>query len=228
MTWAYMFFNLAILLPCLALSHLKKIGPLQRRTQLGWAYATVSMAFIVWDIIAARAGHWGFSTEFTLPFRQLGLPLEEVAFFFTIPFGCMLVWDALEGLQGTVSQMMVRVMTSVIGLASFLIVFMHLDRGYTRVAGFVALLVLIILITQRALVQSRRFWHFQAITLGLFVVCNLVLTGLPIITYGAGQIIGWRFVTIPLEDFFFNFALLNSFLLVYELSSKWLHRSAAK
>jgi lycopene cyclase domain-containing protein len=41
---------------------------------------------------------------------------------------------------------------------------------------------------------------------------------LPVITYGAGSYIGFRVATIPIEDFFFNFALLTLFVLVYESS----------
>jgi lycopene cyclase domain-containing protein len=43
---------------------------------------------------------------------------------------------------------------------------------------------------------------------------------LPIITYGSDAIIGFRIGDIPIEDFFFNFAFINLFLLAFTTADK--------
>jgi hypothetical protein len=86
------------------------------------------------------------------------------------------------------------------------------------------------------LVSTRRFWLYIVITIGLFVVFNMVLTAIPIVTYGPEHIWGgddlWngRFFTIPLEDFIYNISMLTWYLMAYHLIIKCCEsrRSAAK
>ena len=43
------------------------------------------------------------------------------------------------------------------------------------------------------------------------------LTGLPVVVYGEAATTGVRFITIPLEDFFYNFGLLGFYLFFFRL-----------
>lgn len=53
--------------------------------------------FTVWDVLAIRAGLWSFDprwvTGWELPFD---LPVEEVAFFFTVPICAILAYEAVR------------------------------------------------------------------------------------------------------------------------------------
>ncbi len=216
MSWVYTLFNLAVLVPCVVISVVRKQGPLQNKKALLAGYASVSALFIIWDILAARAGHWFFSDTYTLAYRFLGLPIEEIAFFITVPFGCMLVWDALPKEKFTMTRVQYRLLLGAIGLSGSILAVFGWENGYSRTAGLAVLLVLGVLVwAQPRLVTAKRFWYFQLSTLGLFLICNLFLTALPVITYNDAAKTSWHILTIPIEDLFYNFALLNSFLLVY-------------
>ena len=55
------------------------------------------IVFLIWDAIAVARGHWHFSDRYTtgwlLPF---GIPVEEVAFFVTIPLCALLTYEAVD------------------------------------------------------------------------------------------------------------------------------------
>ncbi|MBE0644156.1 MAG: lycopene cyclase domain-containing protein [Bacteroidetes bacterium] len=59
------------------------------------AMTLVAVPFVVWDIYATEAGHWSFSTLYTLQFRIVNLPLEEVLFFIVVPLTSILVWETV-------------------------------------------------------------------------------------------------------------------------------------
>ena len=52
--------------------------------------------FLVWDLLATRAGHWSFDEDQTLPFRVAGIPVEEVSFFVVIPLVTILTYEAVK------------------------------------------------------------------------------------------------------------------------------------
>ena len=181
--------------------------------------ALVSVPFIIWDALAAQAGHWQFSQAYTLGINAWGLPLEEILFFVTVPLGCMVVWVQLGRVSNATKPLMaikhahwllVSAVPILVGLAV-----LSETPSYTRLALLAAAITCIILSWHRRLVVSRRFVVFQLCSFALFLVCNTILTGLPIITYSDQAVLGWRIGTIPVEDFLYNFALLNLFLVAY-------------
>lgn len=52
--------------------------------------------FLLWDVLATRAGHWRFDPSQTLPWRVGGLPYEEVAFFVVIPLVAVLTYEGVR------------------------------------------------------------------------------------------------------------------------------------
>lgn len=199
------------------------LGPLVIRVQfwqrwrgLIWGLLFVSLPFIVWDWYAAKAGHWFFSADYTFSFRIVGLPLEEIAFFVTVPLACMFVWSVIERFD---DKRLFTPRTAKWGSYATVLIFGALavvqTHAYTRLVLAAGALAAIILSRWSELLASRRFWVFQGISLGLFMVFNTVLTSLPIIMYGTDAIVGFRIGTIPVEDFLYNFVLLDLFLLCF-------------
>ena len=65
--------------------------------RLARTLAVPAAAFAVWDVLAIRAGVWDFNpryvTGWLLPFE---LPVEEAAFFLTIPICAILAYEAVR------------------------------------------------------------------------------------------------------------------------------------
>jgi len=54
----------------------------------------------------------------------------------------------------------------------------------------------------------------------LFFVFNYLLTSIPIVIYNPYAITNIRILTIPIEDFFYNFSMLFLYLFFYLKSKK--------
>ena len=55
-----------------------------------------AIPWLIWDVWATWRGHWGFNPDFILGFKIINLPVEEVAFFFVIPFCSIFVWTLIR------------------------------------------------------------------------------------------------------------------------------------
>jgi lycopene cyclase domain-containing protein len=77
--------------------------------------------------------------------------------------------------------------------------------------------------TRIRLITRRAFWVAYAIILAFQLVVNGLLTGLPVVRYRPGDIIGWRLVYAPVEDLLFGFCLV----LLTLTGWVWLGRRAA-
>jgi len=67
------------------------------------------------------------------------------------------------------------------------------------------------------LASTRTFWVFWAVMAALTTLVNGYLTWRPIVRYGAEFFLGIRVFTIPVEDYFFGFALITANLIIWEL-----------
>jgi lycopene cyclase domain-containing protein len=60
------------------------------------AMAVPVAIFVAWDLFAIARGHWDFNPDYVTGIRLPGsLPLEELAFFITIPICSLLTYEAV-------------------------------------------------------------------------------------------------------------------------------------
>lgn len=188
----------------------------QRWRNMLYGLGAVSAPFVLWDIVAVEQRHWSFSEHYTQPLRILGLPLEEILFFVVVPLACMFVWTFIESKPNKRIINDQRAKNIVINAAlAMAAVGIFIPSIYTRIVLLVAAVACFLLSRYPGLITGRRFWVFQATVLGLFLICNTILTSLPIISYHPDAIIGLRLGTIPIEDVFYNFALITLFLICF-------------
>ena len=60
----------------------------------------VVVVFVVWDVLAIRAGHWDYDPEQVTGGQLGGLPLEELLFFLVIPVCAILTLEAVRAVRG--------------------------------------------------------------------------------------------------------------------------------
>jgi lycopene cyclase domain-containing protein len=217
----YLIFNLLVILPVLVLSFTTNVKPHKHIKGLLAGYLFVSLPFAIWDVWAVSRGHWGFNPEYVLGPKLFGVPFEEFLFFITIPFALIYTWGVVKKFIGDIGVPAIMPLIAMGSISAFSIwsLIFYWDNGYTRTASIVALFTILLLLGTR-LAYSLRFWTFQLILLGLFLIFNSVLTMLPIVTYDVNAIIGFKFGDIPIEDFLFNFAFANLFLLAYHTADQ--------
>jgi lycopene cyclase domain-containing protein len=169
-------------------------------------------------------GDWAFNKDYLMGLKIAGLPIEEILFFVVVPYSCIFIY---ENLNHFFNDKAIPYNKWFYYLLSIIFIFIGVffnQQEYTVLAMFsVAFFFLIASTWFPDLLQSRNFWIYLLISFFAFIIFNYLLTSIPIVTYNPEAIWGgtvqqvWngRFITIPYEDFFYNFSMLSFYLLVY-------------
>jgi lycopene cyclase domain-containing protein len=217
----YLLLNLAIISFPLAAVFYPKVGYHRKLLAVLFSILVVGTVFVAWDILATERGHWAFNPAYTLGIRFMGLPLEEIMFFLTVPFSCLFIY---ESLCAYLPEFCVPFKRGFYVGAAVLLLLMAVS-SFGREYSFAVFLAVGVFLLFAAfflqdLLSSGRYWVYLGITLLLFIVFNFILTSLPIVSYGQTMIWGTRFLTIPLEDFLYNYLMLSLYLGVYIWAKK--------
>lgn len=214
----YLLLDLLVIAVPLALSFDRKVAFFRRWPAVFISIATVGALYIVWDVFATMRGDWSFSKEFTGSLRIAGLPLEEILFFVAVPYACIFVLEVVRAYlperNFTFSSRTAALLGSFFLVAG--LIFYRLPYTLTVCSVTAAFFFLGGLIGSKEL-GRRSFWLALAISCIPFLIANGILTGMPVVIYGEGHILGIRIGTIPLEDFFYSFSMLGFYFLVFSL-----------
>jgi len=186
--------------------------------------AIVMIPYIIWDVLVTGS-HWWFNTAYTLDFRLFGLPIEEWLFFITVPFGCLLVWETLPQANKATQVPPLRHVRSILYmmLLGGALVF-SVGKQYTGLVLFCLGLVGLAdkLLRVDLLLQPKTYLYLSAV-FGLILVFNGYLTARPVVLYGGSYQIGYRILSIPVEDFGYGFTLMLFNAILYEKLRKTWH-----
>ena len=223
MPFTYLALNLFIIAVPLWYTPDKRTAYYRRLPAVGFSIAVVSTCYLLWDILVTERGEWSFNGKYLTGVQILNIPLEEVLFFITVPYSCLFIYEVV--LYATKSSKF-RLPASVISALILALLGSSLafyPQGYTAKAlascGF---FLMIALFLDRPLLESKQYWIWLAICYLPFLIINTVLTALPVVEYNSKAIWGLRVGTIPLEDFFYNYAMLSFYLLVYRIAKKFI------
>ncbi len=219
----YLLLDLLVLAGPLALSFDRKVHFYTRWPAVFAAIVIVGAVYVAWDTWFAARGHWTFNPAHVGRVRFLGLPLEEILFFVTVPYACLFVYEVVRAYAPEVVLSVSWPLLAAAAAAFVAAAAVWRRQTYTAVAMLsCAAFVPIAALTDQALIGSGHFWLAIAITYVPFMIANGVLTALPVVIYSPGAIWGVRVTTIPLEDFFYNFSMLAFEALVYRAALRLL------
>jgi lycopene cyclase domain-containing protein len=192
-----------------------------------WKYALPAIAgtafiFIAWNCLFTYWGIWGFNSRYTIGKNLFGLPVEDILFFFSIPFACLFTYFALNQLiekdylspyQELISSIVIVVLLVFGGFYMH-----HLYTG--SVFLFTGLFLAFVWLKLRVRFMGRLYFCFIALLIP-FLILNGILTGSfieePVVWYNNTENMGLRIGTIPLEDVVYAFLML---LLCVTISEK--------
>jgi lycopene cyclase domain-containing protein len=223
-SFTYLCINLGIILGPLCLTPNHRVAYYRKLPAVAVATLVVGGLYIAWDIVVTEWGEWSFNPRYLTGIKVVNLPLEEILFFVTVPYSCLFIFEALSATakdkKFRLSVGLVLTAVGVLATGSIL----YFNQGYTSKAlASCALFLLLALRLDRPLLAGRRYWIWIAICLIPFLIVNTILTALPVVQYNPTAIWGPRFITIPFEDFFYNFSLLSFYLLVYRMAGRKLN-----
>lgn len=212
----YLIINIAIILIPLLMSFEKKIKFYKNFPFLFGAIFIVGTVFILWDIIATYRNDWSFNSDYTLGLKIINLPLEEILFFITVPFASIFIYETFKYYFNEKTFTLSKKILYVVLIFFFIVSFITKDKYYTStISFFCGLFFFTIIITKSTLLNSKIFWYWIVFTYIPFFIVNYILTSLPIVIYSDSALLKIRIITIPIEDFFYSFALLSFNLFFY-------------
>lgn len=176
--------------------------------------------FLIWDSYKTAIGVWGFNpAHYT--FLLGNLPIEEWFFFITFPFASIFIYESLNYYSPKDRIAPIEPYLTPALIAFFLVVgILYWQHAYTATtflacAGF--LLYHYLFITPR---YRSRFYLGLLVGYIPFIIVNGALTGTftqqPVVVYNPEEYLGIRFLSIPLDDFAYNFILEFSVITLYE------------
>jgi lycopene cyclase domain-containing protein len=232
--YTYLYFNILVIIFPFLLSFDKRVAFWRK-----WPYLFISiifgdLIFVTWDSIVTDIGHWSFNEDHLTGIWVFGIPLEELLFFVTVPYACLFTYEVIQYYLREWRVPFNRYVNLALAAVLVIAAFLFMDQGYTFIVLlYTAGMVVIATFAEGPLLKSRKFWIYTLITIGLFTVFNMILTAIPIVEYspehiwGGDGLFNGRFFTIPLEDFFYNFSLLTTYLLFYLFAKRIIKRRAA-
>lgn len=230
MNYTYLLINFFTILVPLIFSFHPKLNFYKTWYAFFPAVLLAGLLFIAGDIYFTHMGVWGFNEQYLTGIAVFNLPLEEILFFFCIPYACVFTFHCLDQFfERSLSKPMEEKFT--MGFIFLLLVvavwnFRHIYTWTTFLGLALLLMVSSFIFRTRWL---GKFYIIYVVLLLPFFIVNGLLTGTgleePVVWYNETEFMGIRILTIPLEDVFYGMALILLNLLIYK---KLLSRNSSK
>jgi lycopene cyclase domain-containing protein len=217
----YLLINIFTIIVPFLLTFEQKLKFYKKLLPVAVSILIVSSVYVIWDMIATKKGDWGFNPDYLLGIYLFGLPLEEILFFITVPFSAIFIYETISFYLKESKIYFNRYFYFAIMILLTVGIILFGNQNYTLIV-FIYCLAFLVLSTffYTDILKSKIFWITILISYVPFLAVNYVLTSLPIVNYNPNAIWGKRFLTIPLEDFFYSFSMISLWLLVYLIADK--------
>ena len=204
----------------MALSFDKKVAYYRKWSALILAMILPAAGYIIWDIYFTSQGIWSFNVDYILGFHLFNLPIEEVLFFFVVPFCCVFIYECIKQYFPKMQdQSIYAKLTWVMAIVLLVFALLNFSRRYTFYTfSLNAILLFALPLIKRKWqhIHIRRMFVSYAIILIPFLLVNGLLTAIPVVLYNDVENLGTRIYTIPVEDIFYGMLLIFADILCYE------------
>jgi len=179
-----------------------------------------ALFYIIWDIIFTADNVWSFNENYITGIKLINLPIEEVLFFFVVPYCCLFIYECIRcyfpHIHNKPVADYVLGITAVLLLATGLIMYNH---AYTSVTFILTAVFSFIVLWKKKIFtgfDSASFLLSYLIILVPFLIVNGFLTAIPVVLYNDAENLGMRIYTIPFEDTFYGMLLILMNTVIYE------------
>ena len=173
--------------------------------------------YLIWDYIFTIQNVWSFNPSYILGIKFFDLPLEEILFFFTVPFACIFIYECLKvHFNPKITQEISRGITYILIIACIILLFFFYDRLYSFINFSTLLIILIYTLVKPIKLNMGQFYLAYLVSLVPFYIVNGILTSIPIVLYNNTENMGLRVGSIPFEDHFYSMSLILLNLIFFE------------
>ena len=190
-----------------------------------WKYLFKAMIFpaffyIVWDIWFTQKGVWSFNDNYISGIKIYNLPLEEVLFFFVVPYCCVFIYECVNVYFPKLTdgkgsfRAFIFLMTGL-----WIMAFLNCQRQYTFYTFLfcgTAFGLVLVFNKKSKILHIKKFLISYAIVLIPFLLVNGLLTAIPVVIYNHQQNLNFRIYTIPVEDIIYGMLLIMMNIVIFE------------
>ena len=171
--------------------------------------------YVVWDIIFTQRGIWSFNNLYITEIRYFNLPIEEMLFFFVVPYCCLFIYACVKSYFPKLqSNNTTGIIFKSLAGVFFVVACFNLKRDYTFYTFIFCSIFMLFTLIQRF--NQAAFLVSYLIILIPFLMVNGFLTSIPVVIYNDVENLGIRISTIPFEDVFYGMLLVMMNCLGYE------------
>ncbi len=179
-----------------------------------------ALFYIIWDSWFTALGVWSFNPEYITGIKLLNLPVEEVLFFFVVPYCCVFIYECLVTYFPLIKHKAgADVILKLLAVVLFIVGLFFYDRYYTAYTFILFALFTLLFYLFKPFFSGLRISYFliaYTVILVPFLVVNGFLTAIPVVLYNDAENLGFRIYTIPFEDTFYGMLLVFMNLGIYE------------
>jgi len=188
-----------------------------------YAICLTALFYLAWDFYFTRIGVWGFNPKYITGISFGGLPIEEILFFFCVPYACLFTYFCMDRWRSSGATWLdgnLQGVTAILFTTFLLLALLNLQRSYTFSAGALAAIILLAAVMKKNLPSAKTFYYSYLVLILPFLLMNGVLTGSgleePVVWYNNRENLALRFGSIPVEDFVYAFGLILGNVLLFE------------
>lgn len=212
----------------LALSFDKKVAFYKKWKYLFPAIVFPALFFLVWDELKTRNGVWSFSSEYTVGLKLFSLPIEEILFFFVVPYCCLFVYECMRTYFPEIrNRAWGKRVLAMMCVAFFIAAFLFYGKAYTFYTSLLnAVFILVLFIFKKWFLNfdASAFLISYLAVVAPFLIVNGFLTAIPVVLYNDAENLGvrifsflpWPMHTIPVEDIFYGMLLVLMNVALFE------------
>ena len=179
-----------------------------------------ALFYIVWDFYFTYKGVWHFNETYITGIKIYNLPLEEVLFFFIVPYCCIFIYECIRCYFPLLKEKKIADKIFFLMAAALLITgIIFYDRYYTSWTFVFTAFFISGIYSFKSYFKSfdaTAFLVSYAICIIPFLIVNGFLTAIPVVIYNDAENLGWRIYTIPFEDTFYGMLLVLMNVAIYE------------
>lgn len=179
-----------------------------------------ALLYITWDAYFTKLGIWRFNAEYITGIKFFGLPLEEILFFFIVPYCCIFIYACIRSyFPNLINKKKADWVLKILAVLMLIAGIIYLDKhytGWTFIFTGVFILLLYLFRNYFKGFDAVSFIVSFVICLIPFLIVNGFLTSIPVVMYNDAENLGVRIFTIPFEDTFYGMLLILMNIVLYE------------
>ncbi len=204
----------------LLLSFDKKVAFYKKWKYLFPAMTIPAVLYIIWDIYFTSQQVWSFHENYIVGIKLINLPIEEVLFFFVVPYCCVFIYECIRCYFPRIeNQCLADVILKAIGIVLAIVGLIFYKNDYTSWTFILCAAYIAFLYVLKQFFKSFQAHYFliaYAVILIPFLVVNGFLTAIPVVLYNNDENLRIRIFTIPFEDIFYGMLLTLMNISIYE------------